>query len=425
MPEAATEVLRVRTRETPETESAIVRYKDRVPEVEALSEDLTAVAAVAILPVQAAPEAIPAWVEAAADRSAVAAGEEEEAAAGGDNHKLTNVNNKCEAKMRVTQALGARNAQRIFFISLFSCCMAVGLPAGLYSNQTTVQKTFGTPDQAVDALVIAAERNDTTTLLEIFGAAGTDIVSTGDKVADQNTRTAFVTKAHEKKRVVADRSNPNRATLYVGFDDWPLPIPLVKQGGRWSFDAKAGRDEIIARRIGGNELNAMDVCEGYVDAQKEYASEIHDGKTPNQYAQRIISTPGKHDGLYWKNADGSSGGPIGEIVAKAIAEGYSEGQPFHGYYFKILKGQGPAAPMGELDFLVNDAMIGGFALIAAPAQYRVTGVKTFIVGNKGVIYQKDLGPDTLAMFQHMDRYNPDKTWEKASGQSLAKSLFEN
>lgn len=152
-----------------------------------------------------------------------------------------------------------------------------------------------------------------------------------------------------------------------------------------------------------------------MEAQKEYSTEIHDGKQPNQYAQRLISTPGKHDGLYWKNADGSPGGPISEIVAKGIQQGYTtQGKPFHGYYFRILKGQGPAAPMGELDFLVKGAMIGGFALVAAPAQYRVTGVKTFIVSNNGIVYQKDLGPDTLNAFKNMDRYNPDKTWKAAT-----------
>jgi len=178
-------------------------------------------------------------------------------------------------------------------------------------------------------------------------------------------------------------------------------------------DTKVGREEILNRRVGANELNAIAICRGFVEAQHEYAQEKHDDSKVNQYAQHILSTPGKHDGLTWQNPDGTWGGPVGEEVAKALAEGYSaqRGQPYHGYYFKVLKGQGAAAPMGEMDFLVGGAMIGGFALAAAPAEYRVTGVQTFIVGPDGVVYEKDLGSDTLKTFQSMDRYNPDKTWK--------------
>jgi hypothetical protein len=165
--------------------------------------------------------------------------------------------------------------------------------------------------------------------------------------------------------------------------------------------------------VGANELNAIEICRGFVDAQHEYAMEKHDGSKVNQYAQRVISTPGKHDGLAWQTPDGTWAGPVGEEVAKALQEGYSAqgGKPYYGYYFKVLKGQGPAAPMGEMDFMVGGAMIGGFALAAAPAEYRVTGVMTFIVGPDGVVYEKDLGPDTLKTFQSMDKYNPDKTWK--------------
>ena len=198
----------------------------------------------------------------------------------------------------------------------------------------------------------------------------------------------------------------------MGNDDFPVPIPIVKQKGKWFFDTKVGREEILNRRIGANELNAIEICRGFVEAQHEYAVEKHDGSKVNQYAQRIISSPGKHDGLAWQNADGTWEGPVGEEVAKAIEQGYTERvKPYHGYYFKVLKGQGPAAPMGEMDFVIGDAMIGGFALAAAPAEYRVTGVQTFIVGPDGVVYEKDLGPDTLKTFQSMDKYNPDKTWK--------------
>ena len=197
-------------------------------------------------------------------------------------------------------------------------------------------------------------------------------------------------------------------------DDLTLPIPIVKQKGKWSFDTKVGREEILNRRIGSNELDAITICRGFDEAQHEYAQELHDDSKVHQYAQKILSTPGKHDGLAWQNQDGTLGGPVGEEVAKALEQSYSAqpGQAYHGYYFKVLKGQGSEAPMGEMDFMVGGAMIGGFALAAAPAQYRVTGVETFMVGPDGVVYQKDLGPDTLKTFQSMDRYNPDKTWQE-------------
>jgi hypothetical protein len=207
-----------------------------------------------------------------------------------------------------------------------------------------------------------------------------------------------------------DPKNPSRATLTIGSDGWPFPIPLAMRGGKWYFDTKAGRQEIVARHIGQNELDAITVCRGFVDAQKAYAETSDE----HQYAQHIISTPGKKDGLYWKNPDGSAGGPIADAVAKAIQEGYtpSKATPYHGSYFKVLKGQGPAAQLGQLDFVTHGLMIGGFALAAAPAEYRVTGVKTFIVSHDGIVYQKDLGPNTLKIFQAMDRYNPDKTWRE-------------
>jgi Protein of unknown function (DUF2950) len=276
------------------------------------------------------------------------------------------------------------------------------------------QKAFDSPKQAIDSLVQAAETFDVAALKEILGPDSTDLVTSEDPVMDKNRATAFAAKAKEKKSVNVDPKTPNQAIVSVGNDDFPLPIPLVKQKGKWFFDTKVGREEILNRRVGANELNAIEICRGFVEAQHEYAQEKHDDSKVNQYAQRIISSPGKHDGLAWQNPDGTWGGPVGEEVAKALQQGYtqqSKPQPYHGYYFKVLKGQGPAAPMGEMDFVVGGAMIGGFALAAAPAEYRVTGVKTFIVGPDGVVYEKDLGPDTLKTFQSMDRYNPDKTWK--------------
>jgi hypothetical protein len=216
---------------------------------------------------------------------------------------------------------------------------------------------------------------------------------------------------------VADPKNPSRMILTIGDEDWPSPVPIVRAQKGWRFDSKAGRQEILYRRIGGNELDAIQICRGYVEAQHEYASKKRDGSRVNQYAQRIISTSGKQDGLAWKTADGKWEGPIGENIAKVITEGYSDkSQPYHGYYFKVLKGQGPAAPMGELDYVVKGVMIGGFALVAAPADYAVTGVKTFLVSHTGVVYEKDLGEKTLETFKAMERFNPDKTWHVVPGE---------
>ena len=274
------------------------------------------------------------------------------------------------------------------------------------------QKDFNTPKEAADSLIQAAESFDVAALKEILGPDSVDIVSSEDPVEDKNRALAFATRAKEKNSVGADSKNPNMAILTVGNDNFPLPIPIVKNKGKWSFDTKVGREEILNRRIGSSELDAIAICRGFVEAQVEYAAEKHDDSKVNEYAQRIVSTPGKHDGLAWQNADGTWGGPVGEEVAKALEQGYSKrDQPYHGYFFKVLKGQGPAAPMGEMDFVVEGAMIGGFALVAAPAQHRVTGVKTFMVGPSGVVYEKDLGPDTLKTFEAMDKFNPDKTWK--------------
>jgi len=276
------------------------------------------------------------------------------------------------------------------------------------------QKQFDTPKQAADALIQVAANFDVAAAKEILGPDSEDIIASEDPVQDKNRATAFAEKAKEKNSIEIDKKDPNRAILLVGNDEFPLPIPIVKQNGKWFFDTKVGREEILNRRVGANELNAIEVCRGFDEAQKEYAAEKHDDSKINEYAQRIISTSGKHDGLAWQNPDGTWGGPVGEGVAKALEQGYSnpsQPQPYHGYYFKVLKGQGPAAPLGQTDYVVKGVMIGGFALAAAPAQYRVTGVKTFIVSHDGVVYEKDLGPDTLKTFQSMDRYNPDKSWK--------------
>jgi hypothetical protein len=306
-----------------------------------------------------------------------------------------------------------------FLLIALLCTVAASSKAAQQSGGSTPkppqpsQETFATPKAASEALIKATANYDLPALTEILGPHGKDLVSSEDPVRDKNIAAAFAAKAHEKKQITIDPKNSNRAILSVGNEDWPLPIPLVRRGGKWSFDTKAGRQEILFRRIGANELDAIQICRGYVEAQLAYSLEKHDKAEVNQYAQRIVSTPGKHDGLAWQNSDGSWGGPVGEGIAKALEQGYTNrSQPYHGYYFKILKGQGSSAPLGKMDFMVEGAMIGGFALVAAPAEYRVTGVKTFIVSYEGIVYEKDLGPDTLEIFGKMELYDPDKTWKR-------------
>src|SRR5947207_882750 len=302
---------------------------------------------------------------------------------------------------------------------LISCLLGLGVQAAPPAKTDAAaasqpkQKEFDSAKQAADALIQVAANFDVAAAKEILGPDGEDLISSEDPVMDKNRAGAFAAKAKEKSSIEIDKKDPNRAMLLVGNDAFPLPIPIVKHKGKWLFDTKVGREEILNRRVGANELNAIEICRGFVEAQHEYAQEKHDDSKVNQYAQHILSTSGKHDGLAWKNQDGTWGGPVGEEVAKALEEGYKaeRGQPYHGYYFKVLKGQGAAAPMGKMDFVVGGAMIGGFALAAAPAEYRVTGVETFMVGPDGVVYEKDLGPDTLKIFQSMDRYDPDKTWK--------------
>ena len=279
------------------------------------------------------------------------------------------------------------------------------------ATATASARGFNTPQQAADALIDAAEKFDVAELAYIFGPDGEDVVLSGEFAQDRQHAANFVAEAHEKKSVSVDPKTGNRAFLLVGNEDWPFPVPLVKKSDKWSFDAKAGRQELLYRRIGANELDAIQICHGYVEAQHEYALKPQEGYDVNQYAQRIISTPGKQDGLAWQTADGAWAGPIGEKIARAIEQGYSLGaDPYHGYFFKILKGQGAAAPLGEMDFLVKGVMIGGFALVAAPAEYGVTGVRTFIVSQDGVVYDKDFGPKTLDEFKKMERFNPDSSW---------------
>jgi hypothetical protein len=278
-------------------------------------------------------------------------------------------------------------------------------------------KAFESPEQAADTLIVAAEKFDVGALHEIFGPGGDDIYLTGEYPQDRQRAVDFASEAREKKSVSVDPKTGNRAFLIVGDEEWPFPVPIVKVNGKWYFDPKVGRQELLYRRIGSNELDAIDICNGFVAAQYEYAYQPREGYNVNQFAQRIISTPSKQDGLAWQNPDGTWGGPVGQKIAQAIEQGYSAtAQPYHGYFYKILKGQGPAAPLGEMNYVVEGAMIGGFALVAAPAEYGVTGLKTFMVSNDGVVYQKDFGRATLNEFTKIELFNPDLTWATVAGE---------
>jgi hypothetical protein len=316
--------------------------------------------------------------------------------------------------MKRSKAMNTTHRSSIspIWASLVAVMVLVALAPSTYAQATAVKaKTFPTAQDAANALIEAAEKYDEAALTEILGPDSYDIVHTGEPARDREVSQKFAEQARIKTNVSLLPKNPRRAILEIGEDDWPFAVPLVKVGSTWSFDTKAGRQELLFRRVGSNELDAITICRGYVEAQHAYALQKRGVSGQNQYAQRIISTPGTQDGLAWQNADGTWDGPIGEKVAAAIARGYTNRtEPYHGYFFKVLKGQGPAAPLGELDFVVKGAMIGGFALIAFPAQYRVTGVQTFMVSHDGVVYQKDLGPKTAELAAAIDRFNPDKTW---------------
>lgn len=277
------------------------------------------------------------------------------------------------------------------------------------------QQAFKTPDEAASALVGAVKAGDQKAIVAVLGPDGVDIASSGDEVADAATRQKFLSAYDVKHQIAMD--GDSKATLVIGQEDFPLPIPLLRKDGMWRFDTAAGRQEILARRIGKNELDAIQTSLAYVDAQNEYSEKDRTGAGVKTYAQRVISQPGKKDGLYWPASQGEDASPLGELVAQATAQGYRTGggrTPFHGYYFKILTKQGAAAPGGELDYVVRGKMIGGFALIAYPAEYRNSGVMTFIVNHAGVVYQKDLGPRTAKLAEGMTSFNPDQTWQKVS-----------
>jgi hypothetical protein len=282
---------------------------------------------------------------------------------------------------------------------------------GLNAAPQPNQQTFATPNEAAQATIDAAERNDTAAMLKLFGSNGKDIVESGDANDDKASRADFARLAHQKLQIDQDPGNPDRARLLIGSQDWPFPVPLVRQNGKWFFDSAAGRREILAHRVGENEVNAVEVCRGYVEAQAEYASRDRTADGVLAYAQRIVSSPGKQDGLYTEGSASLVPKAFANAAMADAAQGGAKLDRYHGYYFAILKAQGPDAPAGAFNYVVKGKMIGGFALVAWPAEYGVSGVKTFIVNHQGLVYEKDLGPGTPTLARQMTRFNPDKSWK--------------
>jgi hypothetical protein len=284
-------------------------------------------------------------------------------------------------------------------------------PAAAPADQ---QKTFGTPEEAVKTLIDTVKKGDLDTLIAIFGQQGKELLDTSEPATARMNRQVFTVAAAEQWHLTNDAVN--RRTLVIGNEDWPFPVPLVHDAKGWRFDTAAGKEEVIARRIGHNELATIATVRAYVTAQQRYASQGHDGNQPGIYAVKLQSDPGKENGLYWPTTRGQSRSPLGDLVAQAAEEGRPVGgnsdkpAPFQGYYFKILTAQGAAAKGGAKSYVAKGLMSGGFALVAWPAQYNVTGVMTFIVNQDGAVREKNLGPNTDATVQKMTAYNPDTTW---------------
>jgi len=282
---------------------------------------------------------------------------------------------------------------------------------GISYSDESAQQTFKTPKDAVNALILACEKNDTDALLKIFGPEGKDIVQSGDPSDDTDGRAKFSEAAHEKYKLIQDTTNPDKMIVSVGKEDWPFPVPLIRQGRKWLFDTSEGSQEIIARRIGANELAGIEICRGYVEAQFEYAQD-HRHKGIPEYAQKIVSSPEKQDGLYWETGkDGIECQVPKGFADAAMGMSMEKREPYHGYYFRILTSQGPNAQGGAVNYIVNGSMIGGFALVAWPAEYGVSGIQTFIINHAGIVFETHLGPDTSRIAAEMTEFNPDQTWQ--------------
>jgi hypothetical protein len=316
-------------------------------------------------------------------------------------------------------ALSGENAMTHLARLILSVAVAVTSIAGATLSAHAQQK-FKSPEDAVAALVAAVRADNVRDMIVVLGAEGRDIVISGDNVADQTARAAFLIAYDLKHQIV--KKGEERADLVVGNNDWQLPIPLVQKGGAWQFDSATGRREVLFRRIGRNELSAIQTALAYVDAQNDYASMNPQGAKVDTYAQRILSSPGKKDGLYWPAAANEPQSPLGEAFAAATVQGYrpsAEAAPYHGYYYKVLTAQGPNAPGGAMSYLVKDNLIGGFGLIAYPAEYGNSGVMTFIVNHSGVVFQRDLGPNTARIASRMTAFDPDPSWRRVDPGDLA------
>ena len=304
----------------------------------------------------------------------------------------------------------------LFLALVLGVAAAFFAPDSSAVTATAKQMTFASPEDAVKAMIDAMKAGDKAQLSSIFGPGSESVISSGDDVVDKAERERFLKNYEEKNSL--EKKGDDQVILQVGKDDWPLPIPVRKTGSAWSFDVKAGKEEILNRRIGRNELNVIDLLDSYVDAQREYAARDWDGDGVYSYAQKFGSTPGKKDGLYWEAKEGEEASPFGPLVARAAREGYTkpaksgEKSPFEGYYFKILTAQGKHAPGGGYDYVVKGNMILGFGLVAYPAKYGASGIMTFIVNQEGVVYQKDLGKRTAKTAEAMKKYDPDPTWKK-------------
>lgn len=319
--------------------------------------------------------------------------------------------------MRLNRAMLRHAANRVL-IALRLGAAAMGLIAFAAVSPlaaAATQKTFATPEAAVDALIAANRGNHIGKLLEILGPQSAELIHSGDPIADRRARERFVA-AYDKAHKL-ERDSDNKAILIVGEDEWPLPIPLIRTRARWRFDTKAGAEEILNRRIGRNELTVIEVCRAYVAAQREYAVKNLGPGGSAEYTQHFMSTIGERDGLYWPVKAGEEESPLGPLIARARAAGYRPGtphlkpRPYYGYYFRILTQQGQNAPGGARNYIVNDHMTGGFALIAYPATYADSGIMTFIVNQDGIVFQKNLGPDTASIARQITQYDPDATWQ--------------
>jgi hypothetical protein len=328
-----------------------------------------------------------------------------------------------------------------FLTSIYFCNSALALrggpidwPSDVYKKDQDAkssknrQETYKSSEDAVKALVDALSANDEKKLAAIFGPDWKQVLNSGDEVADAAARERFLKAYQEKNKI--EEVNSAKAVLEVGNDDWPFPIPIERAGNNWRFSTKEGKEEISNRRIGSNELSTIQTCLAYVDAQREYASKDRNGDGVLEYAQRFLSDPGTKDGLYWEAKEGEEQSPLGPLIGEARKEGYkkksgNEPTPYHGYFFKILKAQGGNAPRGAYNYVVSGRMTGGFAMVAYPAQYGSSGIKTFIVSQDGVVYEKDLGKGTASAAQSMTKFDPDVSWQIVQPKDLEFSGTDN